>query len=364
MKVKTTQLVPGCIVLKNVNGPTGHAIVSENTVLSDLHITVLNKFLIETVDVSQKLVNGKTFFPMEQEETEQSPKPKINEMMEKQSVEDHYLHVVEAFKRYFKHWRNNLPIDIPAIRKNIIPLLMRVEELGAIVFRLQQFSTKEDYVYHHCVSVSLLSAYIGKKMNLPKNEWIQLGLAGLLSDSGMAKINAYYLENRSLTEQEIAEVKQHPLYSYRLVEKISTLSQKAKTAILQHHEKMDGSGYPHGIKGNQLYTYAQIIAICDTYHAMTCERMYASSTSPFKVIEQLQSNQYSKLDPKVITLFIDSLSSLMMGGIVKLSNDKIGEIVFINNKQPTRPMVQLIDNKEIIVLEKEPDLYIQQVIEK
>ncbi|MGM8365478.1 HD-GYP domain-containing protein [Virgibacillus sp. W0181] len=362
MQVKTSQLIPSCILLKDVIGPSSRPIVPKNTVLTEQHIKVLHKFLIKTAHVSSKLANGEVFTPddvIEIKEAEKSPKK-----VEGNSALEHYLFAVQEFKDNFHHWQNNLPIDMPAIRKIMVPLLNRLDELGSAVFRLQHYSTKADYVYHHCVAVSLLSAYIGKKMNLPKNECIQIGLAGLLSDSGMAKINNYYQEDRSLTEQEYAEIKNHPVYSFRLVEKIPTLSTQAKLAILQHHEKYDGSGYPHGLKADKIHVYAQIIAVCDIYHAMTSERVYKGKKSSFQVIEQLQRKQFSKLDPKVVLLFIENLTNLTVGTPVKLSDHRQGEIVFINQKQPTRPMVQLADNKEIIMLEKEKDIYIEEVLEE
>ncbi|MGM8212876.1 HD-GYP domain-containing protein [Virgibacillus sp. W0430] len=363
MQVNTTQLTTGCILLKSVIGPSGRPIVLENTVLADEHITILKKFLIESVHVSPKLANGELFKPKMQDEAEQVEKIKRQHVDEELTLAEHYLQVVEQFKKMYHQWQNNVPIDMPQVRKMMLPLLMRVEQFGSAVFRLQQYSNKQDYIYHHSVSVGLLSAYIGQKMNLLKNEWLQLGLAGVLSDSGMAKINTYYMEDRPLTSREFDEVKQHPIFSYRLVEKIPTLSQQAKLAILQHHERMDGTGYPYQMKGNKIHLYAQIIAVCDTYHAMTCERIYAKKASSFKVIEQLQGKQFSRLSPKVVLVFIESLTNFSIGTRVKLSNEKEGEIVFINNKQPTRPMIKLTDSREIISLENNMNLYIEEAID-
>ena len=124
-------------------------------------------------------------------------------------------------------------------------------------------------------------------------DWFQIGLAGVLADSGMSRLNPNWLiKGTELTIQEFKEMKKHPTYSYQLVENITALTKAAKLAILQHHERLDGSGYPLGVKADKIHPYAKIIAIVDTYHAMTSERAYKPKKSPFKVMEEMLRVKY------------------------------------------------------------------------
>ena len=126
---------------------------------------------------------------------------------------------------------------------------------------------------------------------------------------------------------------------------------------------MDGSGYPLGISKEKINNYARILAVSDIYHAMTSERFYKKKQSPFKVIEALYKEQFNRLDPRVVHVFTSSLTKRSLGKMVNLSNDVIGEIVFIDDDYPTRPLVKLESTEEIISLQKNPDLYIMNFIQ-
>ncbi|MFD1040327.1 HD-GYP domain-containing protein [Virgibacillus byunsanensis] len=365
MRVQPSQLVSGCVLLTDVMGKTHKPIVQKNTVLTEQHILLLQKFLIETVDVSGKLSDGKEFVPKMAEQEKNTKKTATSELSSSypDSFEEHYDQVVANYKKMFTSWQSNVAIDMPLARQLLIPLFERVDTTNSAVYTLHHYATKKDYFYHHCVSVGILSAYLAKKMGYKKGEWLQVGLAGFLCDSGMAKIDPSIVTKTSaLNLTELEEIKKHPTYSYRLVEHIPTITKAVKLAVLQHHERRDGSGYPLGLAKRKIHMYARIIAVCDMYHAMTCERLYKEKLSPFKVIEEIQKEQYSKLDPEVVQLFIESLSNFSIGTRVKLSNNKIAEIVFVESKQPTRPMVRLDGENEIITLKNESSLYINEIL--
>lgn len=362
MWVTPTQLIPNCILLTQVTGKTGRPIIPEKTVLTEEHIDVLQDFLIKKVNVSPKLANGKKFTP-EKVEMEDSPKESDEICLTDNSLfTDHYESVIAEYKIIFSQWQNGFPIDMPRIRNLLLPLFERLDALGTNVYSLHHYATKEDYFYHHSVSVGLLAAYLAKKMDYSYGEQLQIGLAGFLSDCGMSKLNPnIFLQDRDLTHNERKEMEKHPTYSYKLVENIPTISQSAKLAILQHHERIDRSGYPLGLPNEKIHTYARIISVCDMYHAMTCERVYQQRQSPFKVVEELQTKKFSQLDPEVVQVFIDGLTNYSIGTKVRLSNDEVGEIIFVQPKRPTRPIVRL-DNEQFIALDNIPELYIKEII--
>ncbi|MFD2045620.1 HD-GYP domain-containing protein [Ornithinibacillus salinisoli] len=365
MRVNPSQLVPGCVLLRDVLGKTNRPIIPKKTVLTKEHIKILEKFLIETVDVSEKLQDGKLYKPNPEEKPKEKTKStkKKDIQLDKLSFEDHYLYVVATYQKLFDTWRNNAPIDMVIVRNLIIPLINRMDDIGSAIYTLHNFTNKKDYFYHHSVSVSIIAAFIGKKMGYEKGEWLQIGIAGLLSDAGMAKLSPSLLQKEgSLNQTERAEVIKHPTYSYRLLEHLSSVTYAIKLAVLQHHERIDGSGYPLGLSKEKIHNYARIIAVCDTYHAMTSERMYKEKQSPFRVIEELQKEQYTKLDVIVVQTFIEAISNFSVGTKVSLSNNQIGEIVFMEPNQPTRPMIRLDKSDEIISLSNHHTLFIQEII--
>lgn len=361
MLVNLSEVIPGCVLIDDVIGKTGRPILPKDTVLTDQHITILNKFLVTHVHVSNRLQNGESFTrTMAPERTE--PHISLQEEGDMVSFFTHYIHVVESFKKMFERWESQQPIDIPTLRKLVIPLLDRLDEVGSEVFTCYKYVSKEDYFYHHSIAVGMLATYVAQLIGYKKGESFQVGLAGILSDSGMSKIDPdIRLKTGRLHERDMQEIKRHPMYSFRLIEHAPTLTQAVKMSVLQHHERLDGSGYPLGISGDNIHKYARIIAVCDVYHAMTCERMYQKGQSLFQVVDELRHEQFSKLDPNVVLTFIKQLVNFSIGTTVQLSNGKRGNIIFIDDDDPTRPMVKLKETEEIISLQEHPTIHIEKV---
>ena len=156
-------------------------------------------------------------------------------------------------------------------------------------------------MYHHSIAVGILASAISGQMGFPKGQTLQLGLAGVLADCGMAKIDSSITEKAAfLTKGEFNEVKKHTIYSYQMVQDTPLLRNEMKLAIFQHHERLDGSGYPRGDKMGQISVFSQILAVSDVFHAMTSERIYRSKESPFKVIEMIKEEEFGKFDIKVV----------------------------------------------------------------
>lgn len=363
MRVKASQLVPGCVLLREIKGKTNRDIIPKNTVLTEEHITVIKKFLVDSVEVSSKLVEGDSYTPEKVEEVEQVQQKAEKKVTEElPPFQEHYEQTVQAYKKMFENWKNGAPLDMPYVRKLIIPLLKRMDDISSAVYTMHHYANKRDYIFYHSVAVSILSAFLAKKMGYPSGDWLQIGLAGFLSDAGMAKVDHNLLHKAgTLNTAQMNDLKKHPTYSYRMVEQIPTIKQSVKLAILQHHERMDGSGYPLGLSSGKIHKVARIIAVCDMYHAMTCERAYKEKQSPFLVIEELQKEQFSTLDPDVVASFVESMTHFSIGTKIRLSNNQLGEIVFIDAKHPTRPMVRMEGKKDIISLQQ-TEVFIEEIV--
>ncbi|WP_241964594.1 HD-GYP domain-containing protein [Paraliobacillus zengyii] len=359
--IHPSQLIPKCILTTDVIGKTNRPIATKDTVIDETHIEILQRFLIDQVEVATNLENGVPFIPKKQQKQEVNVK-KETQSEKSLSFMEHYHQVVEAYKLQFNAWQSGSPIEIHAVRKLIVPLLERTEEVDFYILTLYKNTAKDDYFFHHSVSTSLISAVLAQKLGL-KKEWMQIGIAGLLADCGMAKLkrSLFYKEGK-LSKPEFDEIMEHPTYSYRFVEKITSLTKGVKLAILQHHERLDGTGYPLGVKEDRIHRFAKIVAICDTYHAMTSERIYRTKQSPFRVIEEMQQDQYQKFDHQILQAFIVCLTNFSSGTKVKLSNEEIAEIIYIESEYPTRPMVRIENTQSIISLKEHKQLYIEDII--
>ncbi|UFT99434.1 HD-GYP domain-containing protein [Radiobacillus kanasensis] len=362
MLVHPSQLVPGCLVVSDVMGKTNRPIIPKNTALDEQTIQFLRKFLVEKVEVSSRLSYGAPFIPKEvlPEDSDKKETEKAVQPEEPKTFEDLYFQSVREFKKLFEGWQSSQSIDINKLRKFVLPLFEKIDDVGDQLYKIHQYSNKQDYFYHHAVATGILSAYLSRQMGYQK-EWIQIGIAGFLADCGMARIDEDLIGKQgTFTDRDLKEMQNHPTFSYRLVEKIASLSMGVKLAVLQHHERLDGSGYPLKVDKSKIHPYATIIAVCDMYHAMTSERVHQPKQSPFLVIERMHREQFGKLDHEALRALMKCLTSFSIGTKVRLSNQQIGEIVFLEESTPTRPMVRV--NGEIITLKKDLNLYMEEIL--
>lgn len=356
MRVMTNQLQEGCILLDDVYSLTNKPIISKKTVLTDVHIEVLRLFLVKEVQVESFLITGEAFRPVGTIDEGETP------TVEEKTIVEQYLVAVKEYKQLFQSWQAGAPVDISKVRLIVIPLLESLLEQPSELFNFYRYSTREDYIYHHSVVVALLSGYLGKKLDYSQADCNHLAVAGLLSDCGMSKIDPKILsKSSSLTLAEYNEVKKHSLYSYRMIEKITLIKDSVKLAVLQHHERIDGTGYMLGVSGDKIHPFAKIISVADVYSAMTSERPYNSRQAPFKVLEQIRQEFFGKFDVKVLEALTSIIGYLSIGTKVKLSNGQVGEVIYIDSNNPTRPMIKCSE-VEFIELIKQRELYIEEII--
>lgn len=201
------------------------------------------------------------------------------------------------------------------------------------------------------------------ELGYSRGECHQVVLAGVLSDCGMAKMSKQILTKPSaLTEVEFHEVKQHPILGYRMVQKITALSHGAKLAVLQHHERNDGSGYPLKLKAKKIHPYSQLVATADVYHAMTSERLYRRKQPPLRAIETMLRQQAGRLSADAVAVLLNRLVGLQTGAVVKLSNGETAEVMSIQPDEPTRPVVKAARTGRLLLLSTQHDIYIEEVL--
>ena len=218
----------------------------------------------------------------------------------------------------------------------------------------------ENAVYIHSLNVALLCNIFGNWLRLSDNELIELTISGLLHDVGKYDIDSKILNKPGkLTPSEFEIIKAHPLKGYEKL-KNTNLSYGIKMAILQHHEKLDGSGYPLGFCKDQIHDYANIVAITDMYEAMTSDRTYHKRIPPFMVLDFFEKEGYYALDTHFLSVFLENIALLYIGRSIILNNGEIGKIVFINRKTPSRPLVQV--GSKIYNLEFEMSMEITDVL--
>ena len=218
----------------------------------------------------------------------------------------------------------------------------------------------DDSTYAHSVNVALICRLIGKWKNFSEKDMDTLTLCGLLHDIGKSKIpNEIIGKPGKLTDSEYEEIKKHPVIGYNMVKNLN-IDQRVKNAVLLHHERFDGKGYPLGLTGSEIDDFTSIVSIADVYDAMTANRCYRDGLCPFEVIAIFEKEGLTQFNPKYILTFLDHIANTYINNEVLLSDGSSGKIVLINKKL-TRPTIQL-DNGNFVNLESRLDLYVQAII--
>jgi HD-GYP domain-containing protein (c-di-GMP phosphodiesterase class II) len=169
-----------------------------------------------------------------------------------------------------------------------------------------------------------------------------LVLAGLLHDIGKARIpEAIVKKHGKLEPEEYEFMKKHPTLGYNIVKDIPDIKDEIKEAILMHHERKDGTGYPQRVKGDEIGLYAKIISIADVYDAMTSERVYKKRITPFDTFREFESEGYQSFDTKIMLTFLSNIAAYYLGSRVRLDTGETGEIVYLPPQHISRPVIKV-----------------------
>ncbi|WP_028550670.1 HD-GYP domain-containing protein [Paenibacillus sp. UNC451MF] len=349
--VPVSQLKPGEKILDNVQTKRGSVLFYKGRVVTDKDIEILRAFLIPSISIESKT--------NEQENVKETPSEEPVRTVHPFYVE--YDKMLALLRKVFTSVGGQNP-PILEIRTQLEALIQHIDQYRILTFEPKVFQL-QDFIYHNSIMVSLTSYCLAKWSGLPQKDLMPVALGGLLHDIGNAKVDQAILSKpNKLTVDEIEEMKQHTVIGYNLLKNVTAINEGVKLCALQHHEREDGSGYPTGNKGDKIHQYSKIVAIADIYHAMTSARYHKKAVSRYLVLDQLFNESFGKLEPALVQVFIQKVTEFHNGVLVKLNDNRIGEIVFTDRTHPTRPWINI--NGQIINLSMERSLYIQDVIQK
>jgi HD-GYP domain-containing protein (c-di-GMP phosphodiesterase class II) len=183
---------------------------------------------------------------------------------------------------------------------------------------------------------------MGQWLKLPEQEIKLLIVTGVLHDIGKTKIPEEILNApRKLTEEEFKVIQRHPVYSYELLG--DGFDARVKNGVLNHHERMDGSGYPRGLKGDELDVFSRVTAVSDVYDAMVSARCYKGARIPFDILDQFMKAEHRGLDLQVTALLTKNMIEHFRDSDAEMSDGQIGKVRYIPPNDINHPIVQAGD---------------------
>jgi putative nucleotidyltransferase with HDIG domain len=229
-----------------------------------------------------------------------------------------------------------------------------VEKMVESIFRnrdaltsLVRIKSADDYTFTHCVNVAVLAVTLGRQMGLAKSELHDLGVGAILHDVGKALVSQKVLKKPGpLTDREFDEMKHHTELGAEHLSGTRGIKEEAITVALQHHEKFDGTGYPHRLAGNDIHLYARISAVADVYDAMTSNRVYQRKLQPDIALQKMYIWRDVSFESEHVERLIKCLGIYPIGTVVELNTGEIAVVKSTNHSNPLQPTLLLLFDED------------------
>lgn len=328
--VPTNCLRIGMTVGENLYNQTGDLLLSRGTKLTDDFIAAIGRLNYNGIYVDDSISSDIEIISVVSGETR--------------------TNAVKGVKGAFADIKKEGPAARRALAKAKSQVEGIVDEICSnsnLMINMVDMKVFDDYTYYHSVNVAILSIVIGVALGLGRDELCNLGYGALLHDIGKVFIDKALLNKKGkLTDEEFDILKKHSQLGFEHIKQGYGVSKTSCMAILDHHERYGGGGYPNGLSGTAISLYGRIISVADVYDALTSDRPYRKAMIPAEAIEYIMASSDVLFDPKIVAVFVKKVAPYPVGTCVKLSDDTIGIVLENREELCLRPKVRIFKNTE------------------
>ncbi len=233
--------------------------------------------------------------------------------------------------------------NIERIQSVLDSLLKEVQRTKNVSRLLSDVYIHDDYTYTHCTNVTIYTLAMAMELKMTRKEITMVGMGAMLHDIGKIHIPKEILnKNGQLTSEEFDQIKKHPEFGWEILRNEPSVHTISANCAYQHHEKLDGTGYPRGLKGNEISPFARHLAVADVFDALTSNRSYRNAMLPHDAMEILYAGTHSQFDPYYLKAFQKAVATYPVGVTVTLSTGETAVVTEYKFNVPDRPTVRVI----------------------
>lgn len=242
----------------------------------------------------------------------------------------------------FSQARMGNAIAVSEIAPLVDEINQSIERNAGALLSIVRLKTIDNYTYLHSVAVCALMISLGQRLGMRGEELHQVGMSGLLHDVGKMGIPLEVLNKPGkLTNDEFTVIRNHPKFGWDILRSAHVDDEISLDVVLHHHEKMDGSGYPERLLGEEISLYARMGAVCDVYDAITSDRPYKQGWDPAEAIKHMVEWCHGHFDENVFQVFVKTVGIYPTGSLVRLKSGRLAVIIDQTEKSLLTPLVKV-----------------------
>lgn len=346
-------LEPGMILGKTIIAANGFVLLQEGSELTPSYIKRLQTMGYPSVMVKENFTDGLSFPEIVSEKLRGDGSRILGEV--------------------FAAGQKSRKIDTKRLKDLVNLLVDEVQQNRQSLYETSDIRPNDSYLYRHSVNVCVLALRLGFQLKYNELQLRDLGIGAMLHDIGLIFIDNQLAQKQAqLTPADLEKVKGHSMLGFNLVREHKDVNLLAAHVSLQHHERVDGTGYPRSLKGTDICEFARIVTIADMFDALTSERAHRPVYSFSRAVQILTEKAGSKLDARLVDLFLKNIAVYAVGSLVEINSGDIGLVVQNNYQHPRKPVVRLVKEScspivdltgPEVNLADYPELFINRLVE-
>ncbi|CAH0344668.1 HD-GYP domain-containing protein [Bacillus sp. CECT 9360] len=336
----TDSLIPGVELGKSIQNENGQILLGEGIQLSERMIQRLKDLNIPFVYIKDPRTDhikpGKSISDALRREAVQTIENTFVDIQRKDVFSSSFV-IEKASKRFNELIRN---------------IMNEIRGDQDLLTMMADVFTYDNYIFTHSFNVTLYSLAIGMEMQLNQKQVEMLGLGAILHDVGKMLVPPEILmKPGQLTEEEFEEMKKHSEAGFELIRGVKTVPVLVAHGAYQHHERLDGSGYPRGLADDNIHIFGKIIAVADVFDAVTSNRVYRKAMLPHEGLEILYAGAGTQFDTKIVEAFRRAVAIYPNGLGVILSDGRKGVVSRQNVGASDRPVIEILEENELPIID-------------